>query len=187
MTSVGTHTYVSPVGTLRLGFTEKGLACISLGGDEAGFASVLHRRFGKEYRLVARPVARPVIGKPGGGFNLTTLCRLLDRYFSAEAVSFDIPIDTDGTDFEESVWGVLREIPFGSILSYGEVAARAGSPGAARAAGTACAKNPLPIVIPCRRVVLATGGLGGFSAGTGGEGVRIKRALLEIEGSFPVA
>lgn len=84
-----------------------------------------------------------------------------DRYFSGSLKSFDYPPSADGTAFQRRVWQKIAEIPFGQTRTYGEIAREIGS--SARAVGTACGKNPLPIVIPCHRVVGARG-LGGFSA-----------------------
>jgi methylated-DNA-[protein]-cysteine S-methyltransferase len=84
--------------------------------------------------------------------------------------------------FEREVLGVLRRIPAGAVKTYGEVAKTLGQPGAARAVGAACARNPLPLLIPCHRVVRSDGGLGGFSLRGG---VALKRRLLEAEGALP--
>ena len=104
---------------------------------------------------------------------------LLGEYFAGERVSFtDVPIDLDWcTNFQRSVAETLRGVPYGEVVSYGELAALAGYPNAQRAAGTFCAHNRLPLVLPCHRVVAANG-LGSYgSLGTG-----FKRRLLELEG-----
>lgn len=102
----------------------------------------------------------------------------LDAYLLGEREDFeDIPLDLMGGRFETMVWQVLREIPYGEVRSYGWVAGRLGSPGAARAVGQACRRNPVPIIVPCHRVVMASGEPGGYS---GGEW--LKKALLRIEG-----
>lgn len=82
-----------------------------------------------------------------------------------------------GTPFDLRVWRSLLGIPRGGVISYGELASRAGSPGGARAAGGACSRNPLPVVVPCHRVVRSDGSLGGYSGG-----VEVKRELLKVEG-----
>ncbi|MBI5885275.1 MAG: methylated-DNA--[protein]-cysteine S-methyltransferase [Deltaproteobacteria bacterium] len=102
-----------------------------------------------------------------------------DRYFSGEPISLDVELAPAGTPFELSVWAALREIPWGATLSYGEVAARLKRPHAARAIGAAAGANPLPLVVPCHRVIRADGSIGGYS---GGGGVEFKRALLTLEG-----
>lgn len=88
-----------------------------------------------------------------------------------------LPLDITGTPFQKAVWDLLCDIPAGSVLTYGELASRAGHPRAARAAGSACGANPIPFIIPCHRVVAAQGRLGGF-----GLGLDVKRALLAREG-----
>ena len=103
--------------------------------------------------------------------------RQLDAYFARRLNDFDLPLDPDGSPFEQRVWAAMRRIPLGQTRSYGELAMEAGS--APRAVGRACGRNPIPIVIPCHRIV-ARGGLGGYSGGTG---LPTKRALLALEGA----
>jgi len=92
------------------------------------------------------------------------------------------PLDLSrGSPFQQQVWKALQEIPFGSTVAYGEIGARVGKAMASRAIGNACGANPIPVLIPCHRVV-AKGGIGGFSAG-----LEWKRRLLEIEGTLPPA
>jgi methylated-DNA-[protein]-cysteine S-methyltransferase len=89
----------------------------------------------------------------------------------------EIPVDTEGgTAFERRVWAAISAIPFGQTRSYKQVAQEAGSPGAARAAGGACGRNPVPIIVPCHRVIASGGKLGGFSGG-----LDIKTVLLDLE------
>ena len=102
----------------------------------------------------------------------------LDEYFAGTCQDFDLPLDPAGTPFQRRVWIEMARIPFGATASYGALARKTGS--VARAVGGACGANPIPIVIPCHRVVGEGGALGGFS---GGAGPTTKRALLEIEGS----
>ena len=103
------------------------------------------------------------------------------RYFSDPLVPLiSIKLDLSGyTEFEKKVYGVLRRVPSGEVITYGALAKRAGAPGAARAVGTAMRKNRIPIVIPCHRVVPSSGGLGEYSAGK-----KWKQWLLEHERSF---
>ncbi len=102
----------------------------------------------------------------------------LSAYFSGTPVSFDIPVHSPtGTVFQRRVWQLMTEIPYGATKSYGDLAAALGS--AARAVGTACGANPIPILVPCHRVVAANGRLGGFS---GHHGPDTKRRLLILEG-----
>jgi methylated-DNA-[protein]-cysteine S-methyltransferase len=102
--------------------------------------------------------------------------RQLREYFSGRRREFDLPLEPSGTAFQKSVWRRLQEIPYGATISYGELARRVGNPKASRAVGAANGKNPLPIVVPCHRVIGANGKLVGF-----GGGLPIKHALLELE------
>jgi methylated-DNA-[protein]-cysteine S-methyltransferase len=104
---------------------------------------------------------------------------LLDQYFDDEKPTFDLPLKPHGTDFQKKVWKIMFEIPYGQILTYGEISDRLNSH--ARAVGMACGANPIPIIIPCHRVIGKNGKLTGFS---GGEGVETKRYLLELEDTF---
>ena len=109
------------------------------------------------------------------------VARMLERYFRSEHVDFgDIPVVLDGlTPFRRNVLNAIRNIPYGKICTYGQVARDCGSPSAARAAGGALASNPIPIIIPCHRVVASDGRLTGYSA-PGGE--KTKLELLQMEG-----
>ncbi|MBR5456639.1 MAG: methylated-DNA--[Bacteroidaceae bacterium] len=100
----------------------------------------------------------------------------LEEYFAGKRKEFGIPIRMNGTAFQIRVWNELLKIPHGSVTTYGEIAARIGKPGAARAVGMACNRNPLLIVVPCHRVVGQDGSLTGYAAGTDK-----KRMLLELE------
>ena len=99
----------------------------------------------------------------------------LEAYFDGEALPDDLPLNPSGSPYRQKVWAALRRIPAGQTRSYADIAREAG--GSARSAGGANAANPIPILIPCHRVV-GTAGLGGYS---GGEGLVTKRALLELE------
>ena len=106
--------------------------------------------------------------------------RQLAAYFDGELVSFDLPLELSGTDFQRRCWLALASIPYGQTVSYGEQARRLGlGPDAARAVGAANGQNPLPIVLPCHRVIGADGSLTGF-----GGGLHVKRFLLEHEGAL---
>ena len=104
--------------------------------------------------------------------------RQLDSYFGGRLRVFDLPLQPRGTPFQEDLWRLLAKIPYGTVLTYGALATRLKS--APRAVGGACGKNPIPILIPCHRVLAAGGFLGGYSGGTG---IETKRALLRHEGS----
>ena len=103
--------------------------------------------------------------------------RQLTEYFAGERRTFDLPLSPHGTPFQRKVWEALREIPWGETWSYAELARRIGQPSAMRAVGSANGRNPLPIVVPCHRVIGADGSLTGFGGGLG-----IKSQLLALEG-----
>jgi methylated-DNA-[protein]-cysteine S-methyltransferase len=100
----------------------------------------------------------------------------LEEYFAGERHDFDVPMELDGTPFQREVWAELSRIPYGETISYGELARRVGRPSAPRAVGQANGRNPIPIIVPCHRV-LASNGIGGY-----GGGLKVKRALLAVEG-----
>lgn len=101
----------------------------------------------------------------------------LDEYFLGMRRSFDLPLEMEGTEFQKQVWEAAKEIPYGTTVSYGELSERiTGNKGAARAVGSALGKNPLPIVIPCHRVLGSDGSLTGF-----GGGVDMKAQMLTME------
>lgn len=102
----------------------------------------------------------------------------LEAYFDGSLTEFDVDLRLDGTDFQRRVWEALQTIPYGETRSYGEIAAFIGSPGASRAVGLANGRNPISVIIPCHRVVGATGGLTGY-----GGGLDRKQVLLNLENS----
>lgn len=101
------------------------------------------------------------------------------EYLAGKRTSFDLPLNPRGTDFQHSVWKALRSIPYGQTRTYGEVAAMIGNPRSGRAVGGANNKNPLPILIPCHRVIGVNGNLVGYAAG-----LHIKRFLLDLEAKY---
>lgn len=103
----------------------------------------------------------------------------LSEYFAGSRTTFDLPLDPPGTPFQLRVWELLRRIPYGVTTSYGDLARRLGDPQATRAVGAANGKNPIPIIVPCHRVVGSKGELTGF-----GGGLDRKRWLLEHEGAL---
>ncbi len=109
----------------------------------------------------------------------TETIRQLDEYFSGTRTEFSVALELEGTDFQKKVWAVLQTIPFGETLSYGEVAHRMGQPTASRAVGMANNANPVPIIVPCHRVIGADKSMIGF-----GGGINIKIKLLELEYRF---
>ncbi len=133
-------------------------------------------------RAVYFPTSRglPVL-EPGGQANavLIRVQTQLSEYFAGTRSTFDLPLDAGGSPFERQVWTALRRIPYGATVSYGELARRLGDVRATRAVGAANAKNPIPIIVPCHRVVGSRGELVGF-----GGGLDRKRWLLEHEGAL---
>jgi methylated-DNA-[protein]-cysteine S-methyltransferase len=111
-----------------------------------------------------------------------SLAQQLGEYFRGERRTFDLPLAPRGTSFQLATWRVLATIPYGETISYAELARRVGRPAASRAVGAANGANPLPIVVPCHRVIGKDGSLTGF-----GGGLPTKRALLELEGAACVA
>lgn len=107
--------------------------------------------------------------------------RQLGEYFAGERLHFDLPLSPRGTEFQRAVWSMLAKIPYGGTWSYRDLAERIGKPTAMRAVGAANGRNPLPIVLPCHRVIGADGSLTGF-----GGGLPTKQFLLKLEGALPV-
>ncbi len=103
----------------------------------------------------------------------------LSEYFAGRRRNFELLLDPVGTEFQQRTWSALRQIPYGATSSYGDVARAIGKPNAVRAVGAANGRNPLPIVVPCHRVIGSDGSLTGF-----GGGIEIKRTLLQLEGAL---
>lgn len=159
----------SPIGRLLVARTRRGL--VRLAFEEEGADPVLAQ-------LAAR-VSPRVVAAPA---QLDAERRELAEYFEGRRRSFDLPLDLRLTSgFRRRVLGVAARIPYGEVLSYGQVAAAAGNPRAFRAAGGALGSNPVPIVIPCHRVLRTGGSLGGY-----GGGLERKRWLLGLEGAAPL-
>lgn len=148
--------FASPLGMLRLEAGTAGLERITLCASRD--AAQLGEASGEAHAL------------------LEPFCRALAAYFAGEATTFSLPLALTGTPFQRRVWERLQTIPYGETWSYGELAARLGNPRAARAVAAACAANPIPIFVPCHRVVAADGSLHGFTWG-----LDAKRRLLELE------
>jgi methylated-DNA-[protein]-cysteine S-methyltransferase len=115
-----------------------------------------------------------------GSAVLAETARQLDEYFAGARRRFDLPLAARGNGFQQRVWDALRRIEYGTTTSYGEIARRIGHPDAARAVGAANGANPIPIVVPCHRVIGADGSLTGF-----GGGLPLKQWLLQHEGALP--
>lgn len=100
----------------------------------------------------------------------------LQEYFAGKRFAFDVPIDPAGSDFQRAVWNALLEIPYGEVRTYSQIASDVGKPKGYRAVGMACNKNPIPIIIPCHRVLGANGALTGYAGG-----LNVKQYLLKLE------
>jgi len=155
----------TPVGVLGLASGEAGLCRLDFVRDEAHFLE----------RMFADFADRPVLRSDA----LDPVRRELDRYFSGRQLTFDLAVDLSQVPrFHRRVLGVTARIPPGRVLTYTEVASKAGHPRASRAAGNALHRNPVAIVVPCHRVVRTDGSLGGY-----GGGLPAKEWLLEHEGA----
>ncbi len=162
---VAYRTLDTPVGTLLLAATEQGLVRVAY--DVEGHEAVLE--------LLASRVSPRVLAAPG---RLDPVARELDEYFAGSRRAFDVPLDRRlSSGFRAEVLRHLPEIDYGHTESYAQVAAAAGNARAVRAVGSACATNPLPVVVPCHRVVRSDGSLGGYAGGPAA-----KRTLLTLEG-----
>jgi methylated-DNA-[protein]-cysteine S-methyltransferase len=157
----------SPFGTLHAATTKRGLLRVAF--PEESIESVLER--------LARGLSPRIVEAPA---SLDPVKRELDEYFAGRRRAFEIPLDWSLIGpFGRRVLHATAEIPYGGYLSYAEVAAEAGSPRGSRAAGNALGANPIPIVIPCHRVLRTGGAIGGY-----GGGLDRKRYLLELEGAL---
>ncbi len=158
--------FSSPLGTLRAAATPTGVVKLSLPRSSgAGFRGWLTRHL---------PDAEFVESLT----HLTILERELEEYFAGARQHFSVAFDLRGTPFQMGVWRALASIPYGETRSYADVARKVKRPNAFRAVGAASGANPLPILIPCHRVIASDGGLGGY-----GGGLEAKRRLLALEGS----
>jgi methylated-DNA-[protein]-cysteine S-methyltransferase len=157
---MNSYTYIdSPIGRLLLGTDGEALIRIDM--------DVPDRPARDLEGWILDPAAQP----------LPEVARQLEEYFTGRRRTFDLPIRMEGTEFQRRAWRMLVEIPYGETRSYGEQARRIGNPNASRAVGLANGRNPIPIVVPCHRVIGADGSLTGF-----GGGIERKRWLLEHEG-----
>jgi methylated-DNA-[protein]-cysteine S-methyltransferase len=158
----------SPVGRLVAARTGRGLARLAYEDFNGGVDRVLE--------AIAERLSPRILEQPA---RLDAVRRELDEYFAGRRTAFDLPLDLSYVRgaFGRRILRACARIPFGEVSSYREMAARAGSAGAVRAAGNALGANPMPIVVPCHRVLRTGGGLGGYTGG-----VERKERLLQIEG-----
>ena len=170
MTTPVSLTIASPVGELVLV------------AEEAGLAAVLFERNRHEPHVArARDAWRPLADAPDGSAAsvLAETRAQLEDYFAGGRTTFDLPLAPHGTEFQRRVWDALCAIPYGETISYLDLARRLGDSKATRAVGAANGRNPIPIIVPCHRVVGADGALTGF-----GGGIERKRWLLTHEGAL---
>jgi methylated-DNA-[protein]-cysteine S-methyltransferase len=169
-------TMKSPVGQLKLVASHSGLAAILWENEDPKRVNIDRTSGSDDTVLHGTTLALEDKNHP----ILVETERQLTEYFSGERKSFTLKLDPVGTDFQRRVWKVLSLIPYGQTRSYGEIAKQIGNPQASRAVGGANGRNPISIVIPCHRVIGATGDLTGF-----GGGLKIKAQLLELEKTKP--
>lgn len=161
-------THDSPLGTLRIFVTDRGLVRLGYPDEAAD----------RQLQELARVVSPRILEAPR---RTDAVRRQLDEYFAGSRHAFDVPVDWALVrGFAGRVLEATARIPFGQVSTYRQIASEAGSPNAYRAAGNALGSNPIPIVVPCHRVLHASGGLGGYAGG-----LERKRFLLELEGSRP--
>lgn len=152
--SLATRTIATPIGDLTVVASERGVREVRWGRQDDGGS-------------LPAPKARE---------HLERVVEQLGEYFRGERREFDLALDLEGTEFQRLVWSELTRIPFGATSSYGAIAGEVGRPAAARAVGAATGRNPAPVIVPCHRVVGASGSLTGFAGG-----LDTKRALLTHE------
>jgi methylated-DNA-[protein]-cysteine S-methyltransferase len=146
---IATRALDTPVGRLTIVAGPAGVRAIMWDDESAGAAAVA------------------TDGPPAATAHAEEACRQLREYFAGERRDFDVALDAVGTPFQRTAWSALRTIPFGETVSYGEQARRMGDLRKARAVGAANGRNPIPIIVPCHRVVGANGSLTGFAGGLG--------------------
>jgi len=153
-------TFASPLGTVLLAATARGICSLKLGPDA-------ERQFVEEFRAAERTLDRPALAEAR---------RTVLDYLKGDGTLARLPLDVRGTAFQLRVWEALRSIPLGETRSYGEIAGAIGAPRAVRAVGSACGANPAALVIPCHRALRSDGALGGYAWG-----LERKRRILAIE------
>ncbi|MEK7680185.1 MAG: methylated-DNA--[protein]-cysteine S-methyltransferase [Deltaproteobacteria bacterium] len=151
------------IGEIHAAGDRRGITDISIGGSKQGFLRQLRERHGHKAIIE--------------GADYRAVFKTLDEYFKGKRTRFGLKVNLIGRPFDVSIWKALIKIPYGRTVSYEELALMAGHTGAQRAAGSACGRNPVPIIVPCHRVIRKDKGLGGYTGG-----LEIKKALLEIEG-----
>lgn len=156
-------------------FIESPVDPLLLAADERGLHLI-------EFHAPRHPMSQLADWKEGDNPVLQSARMQLHDYFDGTRQEFDLPLAPHGTEFQVTVWNALAGIPYGQTISYAQLAQRVGRPSAMRAVGAANGRNPLPIVLPCHRVIGANGSLTGF-----GGGLPTKQFLLELEGAIAPA
>lgn len=156
--------YASPIGDLILCEEDGRLTMVEFTDPDPKYQP--HPGLGEDFVFESTPLLAETI-------------RQLEEYFAGKRHDFDLPLAPQGTPFQQRVWTALRQIPYGTTASYGQIAAAIGNPKASRAVGMANNRNPIAVIIPCHRVIGADGSLVGY-----GGGLPIKKQLLELEGAL---
>jgi methylated-DNA-[protein]-cysteine S-methyltransferase len=176
---VGIAVIASGFGPIHLAVTDRAVVGLELLATDEGFAHSLARRLGRT------PVARAALPPAVAGM-LDRAVASLRRYLDGDPAGLDLPVAIVGRSaWDVRVLDVVRAVPWGTVTSYGRVARRAGSPGAARAAGGAVGRNPVGLLVPCHRVIAGDGSLGGYGGTWSGDRetlLALKRDLLAHEG-----
>ena len=162
MQTLFVNEFKSDIGRLQILSFEKGLVRIAFSISEA--KEVIKKKY-KEYQIAS-----------DNKINKNTI-KLLEAYFKKKTIEIEIPMFLKGSEFQQKVWVELMKIPYGEVISYKELAKRVGLNKGFQAVGGANGNNPIPIIIPCHRVIMSDGSIGGYRGG-----VKIKKYLLELEG-----
>lgn len=155
----------TPLGSLQAAISEGGICRLLFSSEDADRWNLW---FGRHYGRIPEIGESPLIDD---------VERQLNEYLAGETRSFDVHLDLRGTDFQTTIWNRLLEIPYGTTVTYGDIAFEMGISGGSRAIGGAVGSNPVPIIVPCHRVLGASGQLVGFAGG-----IDVKERLLELEG-----
>lgn len=159
----------SPIGAITLATSDKGICFIEFGSVKSTYSSVQRNLKKLQINGELKNEEAP----------LQEVKRQISEYFLAERESFDLPLDLIGTKFQKLVWEQISKIPYGVTKSYKQIALEIGAPKAVRAIGGANNRNPVPIIVPCHRVIGSNGSMVGY-----GGGLDKKEVLLRLEGSF---
>ncbi|MSO19318.1 MAG: methylated-DNA--[protein]-cysteine S-methyltransferase [Acidobacteria bacterium] len=177
MPSLAVSTLESPIGGIKIHCSDSGVRKLEIRWNRE---SVQFGEFGKNRKSV-KPSGATVQANKGrtSATRIAALAaRELKEYFAGQRRNFSVPMDVEGTPFQKKVWKALNGIPYGEVISYGQIARRIGNAKASRAVGTANGANPVAIIVPCHRVIAGDGTLGGY-----GGGLTNKSYLLTLEQS----